>query len=112
MKDEIRPYVHNREIEPGSRLEERILDILDEIGKDIRVSQTLEIFRSLEEIFNYSCGIAVHTRQPRPSHKQHTCGYYESEKSAGLARIKPTDLTTNIFFTSQNEPFGIGQART
>ncbi len=52
MKDEIRPYVHNREIEPGSRLEERILDILDEIGKDIRVSQTLEIFRSLEEIFN------------------------------------------------------------
>ncbi|HNY84195.1 MAG TPA: metallophosphoesterase [Anaerolineaceae bacterium] len=51
FKDSLRPYVNNSEVEPGSALEDRILEIIDAIVSDARVSETLAMFRRLSEIF-------------------------------------------------------------
>lgn len=51
LRDGLRPYIHNNEVLEGSLVEERILKILDAINADERVSETLEIFRNLENLF-------------------------------------------------------------
>jgi len=47
LKDHLRPYAHNDQVTEGSDLERRIIEILDAIAADQRVSATLEIFRNL-----------------------------------------------------------------
>lgn len=51
LKDECRPYADLSEIETGSKLESRILEILDAIEDDPRTGKTLQVFKSLEDIF-------------------------------------------------------------
>jgi UDP-2,3-diacylglucosamine pyrophosphatase LpxH len=46
-----RPYRDNADIEPGSPWENNILAILDAIGQEDKVRQTLELFRSLGDQF-------------------------------------------------------------
>lgn len=50
LKDEVRPYLDLNDIKSGSIVEQRILEILDAIGQDPRVSKTLEVFRDLDRI--------------------------------------------------------------
>ncbi len=47
-----RPYVDNRDVEPGSPLEAKILQILDAIANEDKVKGTLLLFRTLEERFD------------------------------------------------------------
>ncbi|QRN83688.1 metallophosphoesterase [Chloroflexota bacterium] len=47
-----RPYVDNRDVEPGSPLEAKILQILDAIAVEDKVKETLLLFRTLEERFD------------------------------------------------------------
>lgn len=49
--DTLRPYVHLAEVTEDSEIEKRIIDILDAIAADPRVSETLNIFRNLPELF-------------------------------------------------------------
>jgi len=51
LQDNLRPYLRNDEIQTGSDEERRILDILDAIAEDERVSETLEVFRALPSMF-------------------------------------------------------------
>jgi UDP-2,3-diacylglucosamine pyrophosphatase LpxH len=51
FKDSLRPYVNNNAVEPGSPLEERIIEIVDAIVADYRVSETLALFRGLSTLF-------------------------------------------------------------
>ena len=51
FKDALRPYVHNKAVEPGGSLEARIIEIIDAIASDYRVTETLAIFRNLSRIF-------------------------------------------------------------
>ena len=44
-----RPYVDNREVEPGSALEAKTLQILDAIAEEDKVRETLLLFRTIEE---------------------------------------------------------------
>lgn len=50
-KDHLRPYLHNHEIIEGSEAEARVLEIIDAINRDERVSATLEVFRRLGDFF-------------------------------------------------------------
>ncbi|MFH1446745.1 MAG: metallophosphoesterase, partial [Chloroflexota bacterium] len=51
LQDNLRPYLRNEKIQTGSNEEQRILDILDAIAEDERVSETLEVFRALPSMF-------------------------------------------------------------
>lgn len=51
FKDDLRPYVNNLTVESGGALEARIIEILDAIATDYRVSETLAVFRKLNETF-------------------------------------------------------------
>lgn len=51
FKDSLRPYVNNNAVEPGSPLEERIIEIIDAIVADYRVSEALALFRGLSTLF-------------------------------------------------------------
>jgi UDP-2,3-diacylglucosamine pyrophosphatase LpxH len=44
-----RPYMNNREVEPGSALEAKTLQILDAIAAEDKVKETLLLFRSIKE---------------------------------------------------------------
>lgn len=51
FKDSFRPYVNNNAVEPNSPLENRIIEIIDAIVADYRVSETLALFRNLSVLF-------------------------------------------------------------
>lgn len=51
LRDGLRPYIDNIEVDEGSSVEERVVEILDAIEADARASETLEIFRGLENLF-------------------------------------------------------------
>lgn len=50
FKDELRPYVHNLDVQTGSEMEKRILNILDAIENDEHVGPTLELFRNIQQM--------------------------------------------------------------
>ena len=54
LEGEHRPYTNNEEILPGSEIEQTILDILHTIAQEERVSETLELFRNLQDQFEMS----------------------------------------------------------
>lgn len=50
LKDELRPYIHIKDVSPGSRIEERILNILEAIENDEHVGPTLGLFRNIQQL--------------------------------------------------------------
>ena len=54
-----RPYLNNDDVEPGSEAEVTILKILDAIEKENRVSETLTLFRNLNEHFSMDVELHV-----------------------------------------------------
>ena len=48
---QLRPYLHNNEIEDGSEAETMVLRVLDAITNDERVDDTLSIFRRLSDYY-------------------------------------------------------------
>lgn len=50
FKDNLRPYIHSKDVLPGSRIEERILNILEAIENDEHVGPTLELFRNIQQL--------------------------------------------------------------
>jgi len=50
FKDELRPYIHVKDVPPGSRIEERILNILEAIENDEHVGPTLGLFRNIQQL--------------------------------------------------------------
>ncbi len=55
---QLRPYLHNNEIEDGSEAEAMVLRVLDAITNDERVDATLSIFRRLSDF--YQKPVTVH----------------------------------------------------
>ncbi|MCB2202671.1 metallophosphoesterase [bacterium] len=53
-----RPYHDNVDVLPGSSHEEIILEILETIGREDKVQQTLALFRSLDDLFDVP--VALH----------------------------------------------------
>lgn len=51
LVDSLRPYVNNSQVEADPALERRVLEILDAIAREPRVSETLLLFRQLPELF-------------------------------------------------------------
>jgi UDP-2,3-diacylglucosamine pyrophosphatase LpxH len=50
LEDELRPYIHINDVLPGSRIEERIQNILEAIQNDEHVGPTLELFRNIQQL--------------------------------------------------------------
>jgi len=46
-----RPYVNNEDVKPGSDIEKTILTIMDAIAKEYKVSETLAIFKNIQNFF-------------------------------------------------------------
>jgi len=57
FRDELRPYIHNKDVLPGSRIEERILNILEAIENDEHVGPTLELFRNIKWLIGIDVNI-------------------------------------------------------
>ncbi len=49
LKDELRPYIDCKDVEPNGRFEKVLLKIMLEICRDSYVAETLDIFRTLQE---------------------------------------------------------------
>lgn len=50
LKDDLRPYININAVKEGSRLEKRVLDILDAIENDSIVCQILSLFRNISGV--------------------------------------------------------------
>jgi len=52
LEHEDRPYIDNDAVEPGSEVEATILKIIHAIAEDLQVSQTLDLFTTIENYFD------------------------------------------------------------
>lgn len=47
-----RPYINNDDVKPGSEVETTILKIMEAIGRENKVAETLELFRNIQDYFD------------------------------------------------------------
>lgn len=52
LKGEKRPYIDNDDVLPGSEVEKIILEIVDNIAQEERVSGTLKLFKQIQDYFD------------------------------------------------------------
>ncbi len=52
LNESHRPYINNDDVKPGSDLESTILKIMDTIEKETEVSETLALFRNIQDNFD------------------------------------------------------------